>query len=79
MSTMFQDPDMFVCSVCHIYWCRVAAMASRESDASASRVCGVAAMACGGRVYASTASIGGAPSHPRRRRRRRRGTRDADS
>mmetsp|Transcript_25911 Transcript_25911/g.67171 ORF Transcript_25911/g.67171 Transcript_25911/m.67171 type:complete len:651 (+) Transcript_25911:188-2140(+) len=81
MSTMFQDPDMCVCGVCHIYyWCRVAAMASRESDSFASRVCGVASTACGGRVYAS---IGGAPSHPRRRRRRwrgprrrRRGTRD---
>ena len=35
MSTMFQDPDMCVFRVCHTYWCRVAAMASRESDSSA--------------------------------------------
>ena len=77
MSTMFQDPDMRVRGVCRIS--TGVASPSRESDSSASRVCGVASMACGGGVNASTASISGAPSHPRRRwrgPRRRRRTRD---
>ena len=60
MSTMFQDPDMCVVGVCHIYWCRVAAMASRESDL----VCGVASMACGGGVSTRRGRRSCAPSHP---------------
>ena len=70
MSTMFQDPDMCVCGVCHIYWCRVAAMASRESDCllrGASRdvfswFAASRRSACGRRVRASTASMARAGS-----------------
>ena len=77
MSTMFQDPDMCVCSVCHIStgvasrrWRRVRAIRLRcrhRRDVFSSLVCCVASMACGAARDAAAAARAGRESVRHRR------------